>query len=129
MFEQELIRTGGIKLFGSTFLGLTLVSLGGILMWQLWKDRQAFQHMHLRNLTRKYEGKIDCVSMRLEALTAEQDELASQVAKLQEKFSYLQSATEEATVSVTHIKREVDASKLAMLKHLMEDNVRIRQTP
>jgi predicted negative regulator of RcsB-dependent stress response len=128
MFEQELVKTGGIKLFGSTFFGLTLIALGGILMWQVWRDRQAFQNLHLKNVTRKYEEKIDHVKMRLEALTVEQDELLSQIAQLREKFSYLRETADGATVLVNSIKREVDASKLAMLKHIMEDNVKIRQT-
>lgn len=125
MFEQELVRTGGIKLFGSTFLGLTLITLGGILMWQLWRDRQAFQNMHLRNITRKYEEKLGHVKMRLEALTTEQSELTSQVTQLKEKLSQFQQPKTAPSVSNPS---EVDAVKLAILKRIVEDNVKIRQT-
>lgn len=125
MFEQELVRTGGIKLFGSTFLGLTLITLGGILMWQLWKDRQAFQNLHLRNITRKYEEKLGHVKMRLEALTTEQSELTSQVTQLKEKLSQFQQTKTAPSVSNPPA---VDAVKLAILERIVENNVKMRQS-
>jgi hypothetical protein len=129
MFEQGLVRAGGIKLFGSTFLGLTLVALSGIVMWQLWRDRQAFQNMRLKNVTRKYEEKLGHVKMRLEVLTAEQSELASQVTQLQDGFYHFQETTGDTPKKAASVGdvQEPDASKLAMLKRIMEDNVRIRQ--
>lgn len=109
MFEEELVRAGGIKLFGSTFLGLTLVALGGILMWQLWRDRQTFQNIHIKSVTRKYEEKLGNVKIRLEALASEQNELTSQVMQLREKLSQFQQMRTTAPVSNPS---EVDDSKI-----------------
>ncbi len=137
MFEEQLLRVGGIKLLGGTLLSIGSISVfvvSGVIVWKMWnKSQNSPQKRETVEASEKEASapveKIDVVAQasyadlqaEIDALNAEKQKLAEQVRELKTTPSnYIPPAyTLDESFPKTNL-------KLGMLQQLIRDNLELR---
>ncbi|MCK5719607.1 MAG: hypothetical protein KAH84_06615 [Thiomargarita sp.] len=118
---------GGGKTIVAMLPGLTILTLGGIIVWQLWKKK-------ISQLDQKNVKTSDKLTIAVNRLITENNELSKKINHLQTKISTLQPTTiSQKSVTLDSLINESvkvtkNSSKLAMLKQIVADNVALRTT-
>ena len=131
MIGNGLAKLASIKVASVASLGISVFAVVGAIAWEIWHMRKHAKETQANNA--KATEKFTHLQTKLDNLLVEQKNTATQIVDLQQKLSTLQYATATIPESpVTTFNKmaqpTTDASKLAMLKRVIDDNVQLRKS-
>ncbi|MCP4349117.1 MAG: hypothetical protein GY795_26855 [Desulfobacterales bacterium] len=103
----------------------------GAVIWELWKSEKDNRNTQINNINNNYEKTLS-------NLKTEIADMSCHLSQLQEKFSEVQKSPDEIPAKNIYVhpgtsagrisKSSGDSSRRGMLKQIIDDNIKLRET-
>jgi len=126
MLENSVVQISTGKLLGATLLPSSILLLGGIIIWQIWRNKQS----HLQTETDVLNDELRQIKKEMADLQTanNKSEADESVQTVNRSAAAQQTSVQKTRVQKSSQKSTKNPEKMGLFEYLIEDNIQLRQS-